>query len=151
MTNYRLLNDGEVIEQGDEFYVTGQWHKTIKFGLKHGYDNLIRRRPITDTQPVGTWITDRLPTHEDTSLDQVWVWRTDLVEPAIDRMGYLAFKHDFWPWQPIVAPEPYVAPGDPDPAVTLEVLYEMRNVYKSMPQLTCLSTWIKRIEESRSK
>ena len=44
-----------------------------------------------------------------------------------------------------------VLPGDPDPDVVIEVLEGMGKVYKSMPQLTCISTWIKRIEESRSK
>ena len=44
-----------------------------------------------------------------------------------------------------------VLPGDPDPDVVLDVLDGMRAVYKSMPQLTCIETWTKRIEESRSK
>ena len=52
MTNYRLLNDGEVIEKGDEFYDAPHWYKIIVAGSKQGCDSFIRRRPIS----VGTWI-----------------------------------------------------------------------------------------------
>jgi len=44
-----------------------------------------------------------------------------------------------------------VLPGDPDPDTVLDVLEGMKLVLKSMPQLTCISTWIKQLKESRSK
>jgi hypothetical protein len=44
-----------------------------------------------------------------------------------------------------------VLPGDPDPDVVLDVLESMRVVYGHYPTMTCIATWIKQIEESRSK
>ena len=138
MTNYRLLNDGEG-----------------------------SRRPIS----VGTWIptAERMPEPPDRNVIVQHYMRSESVNPSV----HIAWQE--MP-EPYVAPEPKrrrgwfkpnrldhfkqsqdtfeaieVLPGDPNPDVTLEVVEEMGNVYKSMPQLTCLSTWIKRIEESRSK
>lgn len=52
------------------------------------------------------WITDRLPTAEDTQNNCVWL---------TDEYGEVVMRHYVWvemgtPWQPIQAPAPYVKP-----------------------------------------
>jgi len=122
---YRLLELGEVIEEGDEWYEEGAWQANNVFGLKYMIDTPLRRLIKPDVTPAAPSVPDPgegyrlladheiIDRHDEVNAGCGWIQVASSLysTPGKSRNDYYEFKGVQWRRR-IPQPDPVVSVGD---------------------------------------